>query len=74
MLLMGSVEALQLSGHADHYLFVKSITTVVHEPVDAALGSDGIVGKARDYITSFVQQKNRLLITHIPAELQLSMF
>lgn len=74
MLLMGSVEALQLSGHADHYLFVKSITIVVHEPVDAALGSDGIVGKARDYITSFVQQKNRLLITHIPAELQLSMF
>lgn len=28
-------------GSADHYLFEKSISTVIHEPVGVALGSDG---------------------------------
>lgn len=28
-------------GSADHYLFEKSISAIIHEPVGAALGSDG---------------------------------
>lgn len=30
-----------LWGSSDHYLFEKSVSAVIREPVDAALGSDG---------------------------------